>query len=238
MKITVVCEYNLSMSSPEGIKAYPEGMGECLKELVESGNNEAVYIRADENGAQGLTDEILNNTEVMLWWGHWHHEAVDDKLVEKIAYRVQRGMGLICLHSAHVSKIFKRLTGTSGSLKWREVGEKERLWCIEPTHPINQGLGEYVDIAHEEMYGEPFDIPTPDELVYIGWFEGGDVFRAGCVFKRGRGKVFYFNPGHETYPTYKNKDIRKIILNACNYVKPSQGIVENLVCPNVSNFTI
>ena len=238
MKVTVVCEFNLAMASKQGLGAYPEGMGECLRNLFIEGGHQAVYVKSDENGVRDLTDELLQSTEVLVWWGHFHHEAVEDGLVEKIANRVQRGMGLICLHSAHVSKIFKRMVGSSGSLKWREVGEQERLWCIDPTHPINNGLGEYVDIMHEEMYGEPFDIPTPDELVYIGWFKGGEVFRGGCVFNRGRGKVFYFNPGHETYPTYKNSNVRKILLNAVEYVKNPRGILDKIECPNIPEFSV
>lgn len=238
MKVTIVCEFNPSMVSEQGIKAYPEGMGECLRDLLVEGGHDTTYVKADENGAKGLTDEILQETDVLIWWGHWYHGAVEDELVEKIANRVYRGMGLICLHSAHVSKIFTRITGTTGSLKWREVGEQERLWCIMPSHPINNGLGEYVDIMQEEMYGEPFDIPTPDELIYVGWFKGGEVFRGGCVFNRGRGKVFYFNPGHETYPTYKNPQVRKILLNATEYVKCSSGIAQKIECKHVPEFSV
>lgn len=238
MKITVVCEYNPTMGSAEGLNAYPEGMGECLRNLMATDGNDAVYVRIDENGATDLTDEIINSTDVMVWWGHWYHDKVDSALVEKIAERVQKGMGIICLHSAHKSKIFMRLIGTSGCLKWREDGEHERLWCVDTTHPINKGLGEYIDVMQEEMYGEPFDIPTPDELVYLGWFKGGEVLRSGCVFKRGRGKLFYFNCGHETYPVYKNEEIRKILQNARDYVKPCGEILSELNCPNIIEFSV
>lgn len=238
MKVTVVCEHNASMDSEEGKAAYPEGLGVCIAELLKAKDKNVTLIRADEQGVHGLTDEILEKTDVMFWWGHWYHGAVDDALVDKIAYRVQRGMGIVFLHSAHDSKPFKRLLGTTCSLAWREVGEKERLWCVMPDHPIARGLGEYIDVEHEEMYGEPFDIPTPDELVYIGWFRGGEVFRGGCVFHRGRGKIFYFNPGHETYPTYKIDKVRTLLLQACDYVAPASGVAEKVQCRHIEEFSI
>lgn len=219
MKITVVCEHNASMDSKEGVAAYPEGLGVCLKGVFGEAGYETTLVRIDETGADGLTDEILDSTDVMVWWGHWHHSAVKDELVEKVAKRVGQGMGIMILHSGHYSKIFRRLMGTSCSLKWREANEKEYLWCVAPDHPIAKGLPEHIEIEREEMYGEYFDIPTPDELVYLGWFKGGETLRAGCVFRRGHGKVFYFNAGHETYPTYKNPLIRKILQNAAEYLK-------------------
>lgn len=236
MKVTVVCEYNQSMESEIVKRAYPEGMGACIASIFE-GQAEVELLRSDEQGVPGLTDEILESTDVMVWWGHMFHAAVPDALVEKIAYRVQRGMGIIFLHSAHESRPFKRLLGTTCTLSWRECGERERLWCVDPTHPIVQGV-ETIDIPHEEMYGEPFDIPTPDELVYIGWFEGGEVFRGGCVFHRGRGKIFYFNPGHETYPTYKLKDVRKLLWQACAYIAPQDGVREHICCRHFDGFSI
>lgn len=233
MKVTVVCEHNPSMDSEEGMRAYPEGFANALAGIFRGLDAEAVLLRADEQGVHCLTDEILGKTDVMVWWGHWYHTAVDSELVEKIAYRVQCGMGMIFLHSAHDSKPFKRLLGTSCSLSWREDGKKELFWCVDPTHPIARGLGEYIEIPQEEMYGEPFDIPVPDELVYVGWFTGGEVLRGGCVFHRGRGKIFYFNPGHETYPTYKLEKVRQLLSQACEYVAPKDGIAENMFCRHI-----
>lgn len=238
MKVTVVCEYNPSMDSEEGKKAYPEGMDRCIADFLKKAGHDVTLVRADENGVHGLTDEILESTEVMFWWGHWYHGAVAEEIADKVVLRAQRGMGMVFLHSAHVSKPFKKLTGGTGSLKWREVGEHERLWCVDMSHPIAAGLGEFIDIPQEEMYGEPFDIPKPDELVYIGWFQGGEVFRGGCVFKRGRGKFFYFNPGHETYPTYKIPEVQKLLAQACEYVAPQSPVLERFDCPNVPEFSL
>lgn len=166
----------------------------------------------------GLSDHLLNQTDVLIWWGHLAHDEVKDEWVEKIQQRVLDGMGLLVLHSGHFSKIFKKLMGTSCDLKWREADDKERLWVIDPTHPIVSGLGSYIELEKEEMYGEHFDIPAPDELVFVSWFEGGEVFRSGATYKRGRGKVFYFRPGHETYPTYHNKEIQTVIKNAVQWL--------------------
>ncbi len=238
MQITVVCEQNGAMLSPEGKKAYPEGLGSCLKGMLEEAGHNVTLVTIGEEGAAALTDEIIGGTDVMFWWGHWYHGKVSDEIVAKVADRALRGMGMVFLHSAHDSKIFKRLLGSSCSLKWREDGEHERLWCTDMTHPIARGLGEYIDIPREEMYGEPFDIPTPDELVYIGWFRGGEVFRGGCVFRRGAGKLFYFNPGHETYPTYKLPAVRQLLRQACAYVAPALPIKGEICCPHVEQFSV
>jgi trehalose utilization protein len=144
-------------------------------------------------------------------------------VVDRVYKRVLDGMGLIVLHSGHYSKVFKRLMGTSCSLKWREAGEKERLWVIEPGHPIVEGLGEYIEIPHVEMYGERFDIPAPDTLVFVSWFQGGEVFRSGCCFHRGSGKIFYFRPGHETFPIYYQPEIRRVLRNAVHWAAPVKG---------------
>lgn len=237
MNITVVCEHNPGMDSEAGLRAYPEGLGNCLCGLLRETGAEVALVRADENGA-ALSDEVLGGTDVLFWWGHWYHKQVDDALVEKIAARVHGGMGMVFLHSAHDSKPFKRLLGTTCSLRWREDGERERLWCVSPGHPIARGLGECIDIPQEEMYGEFFDIPTPDELVYIGWFEGGEVLRGGCVFRRGRGKLFYFNPGHETYPTYRLPAVRTLLQQAAAYVAPAEGVGEAPVCRPCEQFSV
>lgn len=238
MNVTVVCEHNDSMDSPEGKAAYPEGLGNCLAALFGEKGAHVTLVTADRQGVPGLTDELLGSTDVLVWWGHWFHGYVADQQADAVADRVRRGMGMLFLHSAHDSKPFKRLLGTSCTLSWREDGELERLWFPSLAHPIVRGLGEYIDIPHEEMYGEPFDIPVPDELVCIGWFEGGEVFRGGCVFRRGRGSIFYFNPGHETYPTYKLPAVRTLLQQAAEYVAPQAGIAETLSCRHFEQFSV
>ena len=182
-----------------------------------------VQTATQDEPENGLTVERLANTDVLLWWGHMAHQEVKDEIVERVYQRVMGGMGLIVLHSAHFSRIFRKLMGTSCNLKWREIGEKERLWVVNPGHPIAAGLGEYFELEHEEMYGELFDIPASDELVLVSWFEGGEVFRSGCCFYRGMGKIFYFRPGHETYPTYHNPNVLQVLYNSVMWAAPCGG---------------
>ena len=149
---------------------------------------------------------------------------MNDETVDLVHRRVLEGMGLIVLHSGHHSKIFKKLMGTNCNLTWREYGEKERLWICNPAHPICEGLDSYFELDMEEMYGEPFQIPSPDETLLTSWFEGGETFRSGLLYKRGNGQIFYFRPGHEAYPTYYNINVQKIITNAIHFIKPKNEI--------------
>lgn len=214
----------------ENIRAvYPNGIHEYIAEFL--GGEVDFELQTATLRTKPLTLEMLETTDVLIWWGHAFHGEVPDELVQKIHERVLRGMGLIVLHSGHFSKIFRSLMGTSCRLVWRD-NDRERLWCCAPNHPIAKGLPAHFELAHEEMYGEFFDIPIPDELVFMGWFAGGEVFRSGCVWNRGLGKVFYFQPGHEEYPTYKDENIQQVIKNAVRYLTPAY-IIDEIDCPNV-----
>jgi trehalose utilization protein len=223
IKVTVWNEYRHEKINEKVAQIYPEGIHGAIAKFLGSQPEMKVRTATLDEPEHGLSDDILNNTDVLIWWGHRAHNEVSDEIVEKIYHRVLDGMGIIILHSAHFSKIFKRLMGTSCDLKWREAGEKERLWVINPGHPIAEGLGEYIEIPHTEMYGERFDIPQPDDIVFISWFEGGEVFRSGCCYNRGRGKVFYFRPGHETFPIYYQPEVQQVIINAVRWAKPVDG---------------
>lgn len=223
INVTVWNEFRHEKIHEEIRKVYPEGIHNAIAQYLEKLDDLEVRTATLDEPDHGLTDDVLNNTDVLLWWGHIAHEEVRDDIVEKVCKRVLDGMGLIVLHSGHASKIFRRLCGTDTTrLKWREAGEKERLWVIDPGHPIVQGINEYIEIPKEEMYGERFDIPAPDEIVFISWFEGGEVFRSGCCFKRGCGNVFYFRPGHEAYPVYYQKEVLKVIENAIRWAFPRE----------------
>lgn len=219
MNITVWNEYRHEKESEKVRLHYPEGIHKVIADFLEGDVTTATLDMPEH----GLTEEVLNRTDVLIWWGHKAHDEVSDEIVEKVHQRILEGMGFIALHSTHFSKVFKKLMGTGCDLKWREAGEKERIWVINPAHPIAEGLPEYFELEEEEMYGEHFDIPAPDELLFLSWFEGGEVFRSGATFTRGNGKIFYFRPGHETYPTYHNEYVQKVIKNAVNWVKPTQS---------------
>ena len=205
---------------------YPKGMHEAIAAHLKKQPDMKVGTATLDEPEHGLTDKVLANTDVLTWWGHMAHGEVSDEIVDKVQSRVLEGMGLIVLHSGHFSKIFKKLMGTTCNLIWREADEKERLWVIDPAHQIAEGLGEHFELPQEEMYGERFDIPQPDELVLVSWFQGGEVFRSGCCWHRGRGKVFYFRPGHESYPTYKDANVLKVIENAVRWAAPVDTVVQ------------
>jgi trehalose utilization protein len=223
LRVTVWGEYRHEKKNPLVAKIYPQGMHETIAAALRARGLEARTATLDQP-EHGLTQDVLAQTDVLIWWGHTAHDEVKDEIVNRVHQRViADGMGLVVLHSGHFSKIFKKLMGTSCDLKWREAGEKERLWVVEPGHPIVEGLGEYFEIPHEEMYGERFDIPAPDTLVLVSWFQGGEVFRSGCCYHRGRGKIFYFRPGHETYPTYHQAEVQQVIANGVRWTAPSGG---------------
>lgn len=196
---------------------YPDGMHETIAKALNTGDGIEATTATLQQPEHGLTEARLAETDVLLWWGHAAHGKVSDAVVERVATRVWEGMGLIVLHSGHYSKIFKRLMGTPCSLKWREAGERERLWVINRNHPIAAGLGEALELEQSEMYGEPFAVPEPDETVFVSWYEGGEVFRSGLCYKRGAGRIFYFSPGHETYPIFHNPEIHTVLRNAVNW---------------------
>jgi trehalose utilization protein len=231
MNKVVVWNENVHEQRSQEIRAvYPNGIHSQIASIL--GDEVPVETAILQDPEHGLGEERLAQTDVLLWWGHVAHNEVSDTVVDRVHKRVLEGMGLIVLHSGHYSKIFKRLLGTTCSLTWREAAEKERLWVCNPGHPIVQGLGPYFEIPHEEMYGEPFAIPIPDETVFISWFEGGEVFRSGCTWKRGNGKIFYFRPGHESYPTYYQPEVQLVLRNAVRWAMP-EGSRWIDSCPNI-----
>ncbi|NBJ71186.1 MULTISPECIES: ThuA domain-containing protein [Clostridia] len=220
MQVVVWNENRHEKTNPVVANIYPEGIHGAIAAFLKEDEIEVKTATLDE-AEHGLTEEVLQQTDVLVWWGHQAHDEVEDRIVEKVYQRVLEGMGLVVLHSAHFSKIFKKLMGTTCDLKWREADDKERLWVVDPSHPITEGLGEYIELEKEEMYGEHFDIPAPDQLIFLSWFEGGEVFRSGATYQRGKGRIFYFRPGHETYPTYYNKEIQTVIKNGVKWVSPA-----------------
>jgi len=223
-------EFRHEKKNPKVAAIYPEGMHEAIAKPLRTDADLEVTTAWLDQPEHGLTKEVLDRTDVLLWWGHMAHGEVADSVVAEVRRRVLEGMGLIVLHSGHYAKIFKALMGTTCSLKWRESTDKERVWTVAPHHPIAAGLPEHFEIPMEEMYGEPFGIPEPDELIFISWFTGGEVFRSGATWQRGNGRIFYFRPGHETYPTYHQAEIQRVIRNAMHWVRPTVRISDT--CPN------
>lgn len=213
---------------------YPNGMHNCIAEGLNEDPKIACEVATLQDPDHGLSADRLAQTDVLLWWGHAAHGEVRDDIVERIATRVWEGMGLIVLHSGHFSKIFKRLMGTPCNLTWREAGERERLWVSSRSHPIAFGVPNHFELENEEMYGEPFGVPEPLETVFISWFQGGEVFRSGLTYRRGAGNVFYFRPGHETYPTYHDPNIKTVLKNAVKWAYNAAPAVSDVTqAPNV-----
>ncbi len=221
IRVTVWNEFRHEKTEPAIRENYPEGIHGCIKAFLDKYEDLEVRIATLDDPDQGLPDEVLNNTDVLMWWGHMAHHEVDDALAERIKNRVfDGGMGFIPMHSAHMSKPFRAILGTSGKLLWGD-NQQEILWNVCPSHPITAGIPEHVKLESEEMYGEPFMIPQPDELLFISWFKHGYVFRSGCTYHRGRGKVFYFQPGHEECLSYYNEYVQKILYNGIKWAAPN-----------------
>ena len=219
---------------------YPDGMHTTIAEGIAEhlGAGASVSTTTLDEPEHGLTEEVLAATDVLVWWGHAAHGEVADEVVERVHQHVLSGMGLLVLHSGHWSKIFGKLMGTTCTLRWRSEQDRELVWTVNPTHPIAQGVPNPIIIPAQEMYGEFFDIPAPDELVFISSFTGGEVFRSGCTFRRGHGKIFFFSPGDQDYPVYHHKDVRKVIANGVRWANSElpQRAVPTLLRYNTDDF--
>ena len=222
MKVTIWNENLHEKSNSLVTKIYPGGIHGYLKTVLECDDIEVRTATLDME-EHGLTEEVLADTDVLVWWGHMGHARVSDEIVDRVQTAVLGGMGLVVLHSGHHSKIFRKLMGTTCNLKWRDHA-RERIWVVKPNHPIAEGVEDGFLLEDEEMYGEAFDIPNPDDVIFIGWFNGGEVFRSGCTFTRGNGKIFYFQPGHETNSAFHNENVQKVIRNGVRWACPVKKI--------------
>ncbi|MBE6692948.1 MAG: trehalose utilization protein ThuA [Ruminococcaceae bacterium] len=231
IRVTVWNEYYHEKYDKTVAEIYPNGIHNAIADFLGCEDIEVRTATLDEPDC-GLSQKVLDNTDVLIWWGHMRHDFVPDDIVERVKAEVLKGMGLICLHSAHHSKIFRSLMGTTCNLSWREDGDLERIWTVNPAHPIAKGVGRYFELPQVETYAEPFGIPNPDDVVFMGWYEGGEVFRSGVTFHRENGKMFYFQPGHETFPIFYNPTVQTIIRNAVRWATPTYRASE-LSCPNV-----
>lgn len=231
IRVTIFNEFLHEKSNEKVRKIYPNGIHNAIAEFLRSDDIEIKTSTLD-NIETTLSLEVLKNTDVLIWWGHMAHHKVPDEIAINVRNEVLMGMGFICLHSAHHSKPFKLLMGTTCNLSWRENGDMERIWTVNPAHPISKGIGRYFELEHVETYAEPFGIPNPDEVVFMGWYEGGELFRSGCTFHRENGRIFYFQPGHETFPIFYNENVQTIIRNAVYWANPVYRS-EELDCPHI-----
>jgi trehalose utilization protein len=218
--VTVWNEYVHEREDDAVAEVYPDGIHETIADALADRGHETTTATLQEP-EHGLTEDVLEKTDVLLWWGHAAHDEVDDDVVDRVCDAVTDGLGLIVLHSAHFSKPFRRLMGTPCTLNWRVNDERERLFAIDPDHEILDGIETPVVLPETETYGEPFGIPQPDEHVLTSWFEGGDVFRSGVCYRRGSGRIFYFRPGHETFPIYHDETVQALLSNAVEWAAPT-----------------
>ncbi len=214
-------------------KIYPNGIHQTIADFLQCDDICVKTATQDEENC-GITKELLDETDVLIWWSHSQKKKVPDEVAKLVQEAVHEGMGAIFLHSAHLSKPFTMLMGTPCTLTWRETGDSELLWVVDPSHPIAAGIDRAIYLPHEETYGEPFFIPEPSKSLFIASFSGGEVFRAGCLFERGNGKVFYFQPGHESYPIYHVPEIQTVIRNAVRFLAPTYRA--KVTCPRVNHF--
>lgn len=222
-RVLVWNEHRHEREEPEVAAIYPGGMHAAIASgLCALGLD--VRTATLDDPVQGLSEPALQAADVLVWWGHKAHREVRDDVVERVRQRVLAGMGFIALHSTQDSKIFKRLMGSDCTVQWRDEGERERIWAVAPEHPIAEGVEPSFVLEKEEMYGEPFGIPVPDELIFISWFQGGEVIRSGCTFHCGLGRIFYFRPGHETFPTYHDATVHRVLANACRWAAPNIAV--------------
>ncbi len=239
LNVVIWNEYRHEKTDEEVRALYPNGLHAVIKEFLDVNEDMEVSLAALDDPDQGLPDERLETIDVLVWWGHLAHSEVDDALVKKIQKRVYLGkMGFIALHSGHHSKPFKAIVGTNGNLSWGR-NQKEIMWTLMPSHEIAAGIPDHFLLESEELYSEPFGIPQPDALVFGAWFEDGHIMRAGACFHRGAGKVFYFQPGHETCRSFFNSYVQRIITNAIRWAKPNDfGYEIKDTCPHIKIATV
>ena len=234
IKVLIYNEFFHEKREGEAKNTYPEGIHTALKKGLEDEEIQIETVTLDN--VEEITKEKLDSVDVLMWWGHLRHGDVPDSVATAVQYAVLSGMGAIFLHSGHHSKPFRALMGTSCNLSWRENGDREIVWVVDTAHPIAQGIDRYFVVPHDETYAEPFRIPEPDKTVFISSYEGGEVFRAGCCWQRENGKIFYFQPGHETFPVYYQPEVLRILKNAIHWAKPLYR--KDTECPNVEKLEL
>lgn len=221
LRVLVWNEWRQEPTTPHLQEVYPDGIHGAIQQGLAEHDLTATTATLDEPD-HGLTQDRLDQTDALVWWGHIAHEEVAAEVVERVTRRVREGMGLVVLHSGQGSRVFRALMGTTGEIGgWREDARPTQIWTVAPGHPITIDVPVHFELPAEEAYAEPFDIPPPEDLVFLSSFEGGEAFRSGCCYRRGKGRIFYFQPGHETHPTYYQPMVRQIVANAVRWAAPN-----------------
>jgi len=264
---------------PAQKQAYSSFLGNSVAEHL--GAQPGISVRSVNinDPGQGLAGGVLDDCQVLIWWGHVRHAEISAETGRSIVERIKDGkLSLVALHSAHWSTPFveamnertrldvvgkfhsegnERLEITFVSpaqrymvpkadarvtpyVSWRKFpdglakatvhlplccfpayrgdGKPSRVTLLKPDHPIAQGIPKEFEIPQTEMYDEPFHVPQPDEVILEERWAAGEWFRSGAVWKLGKGRVFYFRPGHETYPIYKQPIPLKIMTNSVRWL--------------------
>lgn len=206
---------------------YPNDINGAIAEGLADMPGWEVITASIKDPDQGISDDLLKRTDVLIWWGHKKHGLVKNALVAKIENRVKNeGMGFISLHSSHFAKPNKALMGTECSWGAYEGDSSNlRVTVADPVHPIAKGVADFTTV-HEERYSEPYAVPEPEAVVFTGVHEikkgGEDPSRIGLCWHVGKGKFFYFQAGHETNPIFYDKNVRTIMRNAVEWAAPEK----------------
>jgi trehalose utilization protein len=216
---------NYTNYAEEARRIYPEEVHQTIARGLHDCLGASALVRAStlEDSEHGLGQALLESTDVLVWWSHVKEHLLPAETVERVWKRVVGdGMGIVVLHSGAQSRVFRRLMGTSCRTGgWRQADDWEAVWTVSPGHPITRGLPPVFVIPSEEVWCEHFDIPRPDELVFVSAFRGGEIFRSGCCYERGKGRIFYFRPGHESHPTYHLPQVQRVLANGVEWASSS-----------------
>ncbi|MDA1191131.1 MAG: ThuA domain-containing protein [Candidatus Poribacteria bacterium] len=202
----------------EPLSVYPDGIDGAVADALKEIGVEVKTAKMDDP-EHGLSEEVLAETDVLFWWSHIRNGDLSEDVNARVVKHVlARGMGFVPIHSALFAKPFQTILGCTGNIGgWDHNQAPENVYVIDQNHPIAEGLGAKFVLPETEMYVEPFDVPPPDELIFISSFSRGEVFRSGMTWYRGRGRIFYFRPGHETYKVLFEEPCRKVFQNAARW---------------------
>lgn len=263
-------------------EAYENYLGKCIADQLSKNAAFSVSSATLNDKQQGIGTEVLNNTDVLIWWGHIRHGEISTAKGQEIVQRIATGnLSFIGLHSAHwsvpfieaMNEVTRRRIFADSSLKKEDVtfiapevrkslpkredrlapytdirkfpdgskklevhlpnccfpdvrndGKPSTIRVQKKEHPIVKGLSPVLRLQQTEMYNEPFHVPEPDQLILEECWEGGEWFRSGMLWNLGKGKVFYFRPGHETYPIFKEKWVMQLLTNAVQWLGQTKTV--------------